>query len=120
MAQYGTRNGEWRIYGADGGTRYSPLDQINRDNVKDLRVAWTWKSDSLGRPEINNETTPIMVNGVLYFTPATGGTSSQPMPGPAKRYGCGEWMRGSDTTRRREKIPPRRVLLDGRTRTSES
>ena len=68
VAQYGTRNGEWRIYGADGGTRYSPLDQINRDNVKDLKVAWTWKSDNLGRPEIKNETTPIMINGVLYFT----------------------------------------------------
>ena len=68
LAQYGTRNGEWRIYGGDGSTRYSPLDQINRDNVKDLKVAWTWKSDNLGRPEIKSETTPIMINGVLYFT----------------------------------------------------
>ena len=49
-------------------TRYSPLDQINRDNVKDLKVAWTWKSDNFGRPEVKNESTPLMVNGVLYFT----------------------------------------------------
>src|SRR5687767_7394475 len=69
IAQQGAKNGEWRIYGGDGGsTRYSPLDQITRDNVKDLRVAWTWKSDNIGRPELKNETTPIMVNGVLYFT----------------------------------------------------
>jgi len=68
VAQYATRNGEWRIFGADGSTRYSPLDQINRDNVKDLRVVWTWKSDNLSRPEIKSETTPLMVNGVLYFT----------------------------------------------------
>jgi quinoprotein glucose dehydrogenase len=68
LAQDATRNGEWRIYGANGGNRYSPLDQINRDNVKDLKVAWTWKSDNLGQPEIKNETTPIMINGVLYFT----------------------------------------------------
>jgi quinoprotein glucose dehydrogenase len=68
-AQRGTQSGEWRVYGGDGGsTRYSSLDQINRDNVKDLRVAWTWKSDNFGRSEFKNETTPIMVNGVLYFT----------------------------------------------------
>ncbi len=68
LAQNATRNGEWRIFGADGSTRYSPLDQINRENVKDLKVVWTWKSDNFGRPEIKSETTPLMVNGVLYFT----------------------------------------------------
>ena len=69
-AQQGARNGEWRVYGGDeGSTRYSPLDQINRDNIKDLRVVWTWKSDSLvPNPQAGSETTPIMVNGVLYFT----------------------------------------------------
>jgi len=36
-AQQGARNGEWRFYGGElGSTRYSPLDQINRDNIKDL------------------------------------------------------------------------------------
>src|SRR5215510_6396082 len=40
-------NGEWRRIGGDGGnTRYSPLDQINAQNVKDLKVAWTWKGDN--------------------------------------------------------------------------
>jgi quinoprotein glucose dehydrogenase len=69
IAQYGSKTGDWRVYGGDrGSTRYSPLDQINRENVKDLRVAWTWKSDNIGRPEIKNETTPLMVNGILYFT----------------------------------------------------
>jgi glucose dehydrogenase len=68
VAQYAIKNGEWRIFGGDGATRYSPLDQINRDNVKDLRVVWTWKSDNFSRPEIKSETTPLMVNGVLYFT----------------------------------------------------
>ena len=70
VAQQGTKNGEWRAYGGDeGSTRYSPLDQINRDNIKDLRVAWVWKSDSLlPNPQASSETTPIMVNGVLYFS----------------------------------------------------
>src|SRR5262245_662775 len=69
MAQDGARNGEWRVYGGDGGsTRYSALDQISRDNVKDLKPAWTWRSDNFGRPEFKNESTPIMANGMLYFT----------------------------------------------------
>ena len=70
LGQQGAKGGEWRWYGADeGSTRYSPLDQINRENIKDLRVAWVWKSDSLlPNPQPTSETTPIMVNGVLYFS----------------------------------------------------
>ena len=70
LGQQGAKGGEWRSYGADeGSTRYSPLEQINRDNIKDLRVAWVWKSDSLvPNPQAGSETTPIMVNGVLYFS----------------------------------------------------
>ena len=38
--QSGAKDGEWRSWGADGGTtHYSPLDQINEDNVKDLQIA---------------------------------------------------------------------------------
>jgi quinoprotein glucose dehydrogenase len=73
VAQFGAKNGQWRTYGGEeGSTRYSPLDQVTRDNVKDLKVAWTWKSDNFGpSPEFKSETTPIMVNGVLYFTAGT-------------------------------------------------
>src|SRR5881397_2231941 len=69
VAQQGAKNGDWRIYGGDSGsTRYSPLDSINRDNVKNLKVAWIWRADNFGaRPEYKPEVTPIMVNGVLYF-----------------------------------------------------
>jgi len=70
VAQQGAKSGEWRSFGADeGSTRYSPLDQINRDNIKDLKVAWVWKSDSLlPSPQATSETTPIMVNGIIYFS----------------------------------------------------
>jgi quinoprotein glucose dehydrogenase len=63
-------NTEWPTYGADlRSTRYSPLDQINRDNFKTLEVAWRLKTDSLGpRPEFNFQTTPLVVDGVLYST----------------------------------------------------
>ena len=66
-AQHGAGNGEWRSYAGDNGsTRYAPLDQITRDNVKDLQVAWSWKFDNFGGG--TSETTPLMANGVLYFT----------------------------------------------------
>jgi glucose dehydrogenase len=39
--QSGAKNGEWPTYGGDlGNTPYSPLDQISRDNFKNLQVAW--------------------------------------------------------------------------------
>ncbi len=67
---------EWRAYGGTyASARYSPLDQINRDNVSQLRVAWRWRSpdhDVMERdPRIEtfaNETTPLMVGGVLYVS----------------------------------------------------
>ena len=44
-AQYGATNGEWRSYGGDvGSTKYSPLDQITKDNFEDLEIAWRWQS----------------------------------------------------------------------------
>src|SRR6185503_11348312 len=75
--------GEWRYLNSDPmSTRYSPLDQINKDNFKDLKIAWRWKPpigpapSSLGGTAQGNgdptlaiyrsEATPIMANGVLY------------------------------------------------------
>jgi quinoprotein glucose dehydrogenase len=69
-AQTGAKNGEWRTYGGDlGNTHYSPLDQINALNFNKLEVAWRFKTENLGpRPETNLQSTPLMVNGVLYST----------------------------------------------------
>ena len=68
-----TARGDWPHYTADvKGTKYSPLDQINAANFKNLEVAWRFKTDMLGpRPEFKLEGTPLAVNGVLY---TTGGT----------------------------------------------
>ena len=44
------------------GYGYSPLDQINKDNVKDLQVAWTWSLIPGA-----TETTPIVHDGVLFI-----------------------------------------------------
>src|SRR5437762_2820450 len=69
-AQSGAKNGEWRTWGGDlAMTRYAPLDQINADNFGKLEVAWTFKTERLGKnPDYNLQATPLMINGVLYFT----------------------------------------------------
>ena len=42
-AQRAQREGEWRNYAGDvHQTKYSPLTQINKDNVRDLRLAWRY------------------------------------------------------------------------------
>ena len=66
--------GEWRSYGSDNAsTKYLPLDQINKDNVRNLRIAWRWKSPDNALVEFNpdlwtmvNEATPLMIDGVIY------------------------------------------------------
>jgi quinoprotein glucose dehydrogenase len=70
FAQSGAKGGEWRSYGADlGNTHYSPLNQIDAGNFKNLEVAWRFHTENLGpRPEFNLESTPLMVNGILYST----------------------------------------------------
>ncbi|HEY6213586.1 MAG TPA: PQQ-binding-like beta-propeller repeat protein, partial [Vicinamibacterales bacterium] len=72
-AQFKPKLGEWWTYGADlASTRYSPLDQINRNNFNTLEVAWRFKTDFLGpRPEFNFQSTPLMVDGIVYSTAGT-------------------------------------------------
>jgi quinoprotein glucose dehydrogenase len=61
-------NQDWAIYGGDAqNDHYSPLTQINRDNVKDLHVAWEYDTGETG----GLETSPLIVDGVLYgITPS--------------------------------------------------
>jgi quinoprotein glucose dehydrogenase len=64
----------WPYYGHDaGGMRYSPLAQITRAEVSRLRVAWVFHTGDVsqgggGRQRSGFETTPIVVDGVLYLT----------------------------------------------------
>ncbi len=69
IAQNGTDT-DWRAYGAENGsTHYSSLTQINSSNVDQLELAWTWRADSLTpSPQSSSQTTPLMVNGILYFS----------------------------------------------------
>ena len=66
FAQAMPKAGDWPVYGRDpGGRRYSPLGQINTRNVARLERAWTYHTGERGRAF---ETTPIMVDNVLYFS----------------------------------------------------
>jgi glucose dehydrogenase len=104
----------WSTYGGDKGfTRYSPLDQINRDNVKGLQFIWrrpavdpllTERFPDVTAPDYFRGT-PIMVDGVLYapdgiglveaFDAATGRTKwvQQPVE-PTLREAAGQSTRG--------------------------
>jgi quinoprotein glucose dehydrogenase len=61
---------DWRVTGGEPGySRYATLDQINRDNVRQLQVAWVYHTGDAppgSRTEI--QATPIVVDGVLYTT----------------------------------------------------
>ena len=106
--------GSWQTYGGDKAfTRYSPLDQISRENVKNLHVVWQ-------RPAVDPQImdkfpdltpsnyfrgTPIVIDGVLYapdgvglveaFDTATGRTKwvQQPVE-PTLKEAAGQRTRG--------------------------
>lgn len=55
-------DGDWRMINRDlTATRYSPLTQINRDNVAGLTEAWTYRLSN------GSTAVPIVVNGVMYL-----------------------------------------------------
>jgi quinohemoprotein ethanol dehydrogenase len=59
-------NAEWLTYGRDyAETHYSPLSQVNAENVQRLVPAWTWDIPKTGA---RLEATPIVADGVIYAT----------------------------------------------------
>jgi len=76
----GTLNSDWTHYGGNAASqKYSPLDQINKDNVGKLKIAWRWASpdnavveaNPMSRPGMYHDT-PLMVKGVLYTVTSLG------------------------------------------------
>ncbi len=61
------QNTDWSVYLGDAGRRhYSELDQIDRDNVHQLEVAWVYDSGELREGGSTMYTSPLIVDGVLY------------------------------------------------------
>jgi len=123
LAQDETKNGEWRSSGGDSAyTRYSPLAQITKDNVKNLKVLWRRAAldpklkEQFPKLRTNNylRATPTMIGGVLYapnavglleaFDPTTGETIWRQEPAPdmaneaaaSSTRGVDFWKGGSD------------------------
>ncbi len=69
----GAGKGDWPQYGNTlGGTRFSPLTQIDRGNVGKLRLAWTYRTGVVQKGETSGmEATPLQVNDTLYFCTQT-------------------------------------------------
>ncbi len=69
VAQQGT---DWtHITGGYTSTRFTPLDQINATNFKDLKVAWEWRGEvppGIEIGDINARSLPIFVDGMLLTT----------------------------------------------------
>ncbi len=114
---------QWRHYAGDlAATKYSPLDQIARDNVQDLEVAWERVAVDRSILDVvpdlsygnNFIAAPLMVDGVLYspngvglveaFDPGTGETVwvQQPFDDPPASFrgtvtrGVAYWADGDD------------------------
>ncbi len=75
------RHGDWPVWGGDSaGTKYSPLDQIQRENIGDLEVAWSWHPKEKPIPGPRQpvpgkdvrpgafEGTPLVIDGVMYLS----------------------------------------------------
>jgi len=63
---------DWTAYGGStNALRFSSLNQITKENVKDLEVAWTYHTGDLRKSddatEYTFEATPLKANGMLYF-----------------------------------------------------
>src|SRR5215468_11276675 len=60
-----SRTGDWITHGRNySETRFSPLKSIDASNVKDLRLAWSFDTDTTR----GLEATPLIVDGVMYTT----------------------------------------------------
>jgi quinoprotein glucose dehydrogenase len=72
---------EWRAYSGDkASSKYSSLDQINKDTIKNLRIAWRQSGMPMElrsqfpnvQAPTNYENTPLMIGGLVYMSTALG------------------------------------------------
>ena len=130
----------WTTYGGNlASHRYSPAEQITKDNFNQLEIAWRLKTDSLGpRPDTLYSATPLLVDRTLYTTAGTRraaialnavtgemlwmhaedeGRRGQNAPRNGAGRGVAYWASGDGTDRRVIYVTPgyRMLALDART-----
>lgn len=118
-AQPNMPDGDWRTLNRDlAATRYSPLDQVNRSNVSQLALAWSYPLKTF------NTASPLVVNGVMYFPAgarfvALDADSGKELwvhnepPVPGARGGGGFSTRGAGYWPGDGKTPPRILVMLG-------
>lgn len=100
LTKLSAQDGQWPMYGRDyANTHYSPLKQIGRGNVKNLKLAYTLQLGALR----SNESTPIVVGDTLYVSSSWGPKTvfaldakngelrwryEPDLPGDTMQYGC--------------------------------
>ena len=97
---------DWLIFGRNYQRHsYSPLNQITRDNVKNLQLKWTWAMNDSGA----NQTTPIVHNGIIYLASpsnivqALDAQDRRSDLGNARRSGSGAGLRRHSQHRHRRR-----------------
>ena len=136
--QRGQRDGDWTAYGRDpGGERFSPLDEIRRENVGSLQVAWTFRTGDAYQPKNGRptafEATPLYVDDTLYLsTPVGRVIALDPITGQQRwafdakaprdagfgdfaSRGVSLWQRGSERRVFMATIDARLIALNART-----
>jgi quinoprotein glucose dehydrogenase len=114
LAQARDHVGEWPAYASDkASSKYSPLDQINKDNVAQLQIAWRQSTipdearhgSTIPAPA-RSQNTPLMVDGLLYISTGLGSIaaldattgavvwSADPQRGPGAEGPRGNTTRG--------------------------
>ena len=69
--QGAARSVDWPLHNLDlAGSRFSTLDQINKSNVKTLTPRWLFQYGVIDG--VSNQTTPVVVDGVMYVTDPRG------------------------------------------------
>src|SRR6185503_125831 len=62
---------DWPLHNLDlAGSRFSPMEQINASNVKSLVPRWLFQHGVIDG--VSNQTTPVIVDGVMYVTDSRG------------------------------------------------
>ena len=83
-AQVDVPKGEWRAYASDkASSKYSPLDQIDTDNVAQLEIVWRQSTvpeavrpGGSSRAPLRSQNTPLMVGGLLYISTGVGSVAA--------------------------------------------
>ncbi|OUY05664.1 membrane-bound PQQ-dependent dehydrogenase, glucose/quinate/shikimate family [Acinetobacter populi] len=77
---------DWPAWGRDTlGNRFAQFTQINRDNVKDLKVAWTYRTGDLAVDGAEYQVTPLKIDNTMYLcTPLNKVIALDPVTGQEK------------------------------------